>query len=311
MNSDLMIHAMAYGGMVRCVAAVTTNLVNEAVQRHNTSPTASAALGRALTAGLLLSTMLKDVERLTLIFDCTGPIKRITVDADAHGRVRGYVQNPSIDLPLNGNSKFDVGGIVGGGMLYVIREGGFYEMGVYKDAYRGSVPIVSGEIAEDIAYYLTQSEQIPSAVSLGVRLVPTKPAGFVVESAGGFLVQILPGADNDIAASLEETIRALPAITTLIRQGSGPRQIIRDALGQAQFTILEERPVRFACSCSYERAVKIISAIDPNELQSMLMEDGGAEMVCHYCNTAYQIPKETLAEILARENRAMVEIRQE
>lgn len=310
MSNDLMIHAMAYGGLVRCVAAVTTELVNEAVQRHRTSPTASAALGRALTAGLLLSTMLKDVERLTLIFDCTGPIKRITVDADAHGHVRGYVQNPSVDLPLNGNNKFDVGGIVGGGMLYVIREGGFYEMGVYQDAYRGSVPIVSGEIAEDVAYYLTQSEQIPSAVSLGVRLIPVRPAGFVVESAGGFLVQILPGAGDDIAASLEETIRALPAITTLIRQGSGPQQIIRQALGQAQFTILEERSVRFTCSCSYERAVKIISAIDPNELGSMLMEDGGAEMVCHYCNTTYRIAKETLAQILAEENQAVGEVGQ-
>jgi molecular chaperone Hsp33 len=307
MNADSIIHAMACNNMVRCVAAVTTNLVGEATQRHKTSPTASAALGRSLTAGLLLGTMLKDVERLALIFDCTGPVKRITVDADPHGNVRGYVQNPSVDLPLNGHNKFDVGGLVGGGMLYVVREGGFYEMGVYQDAYRGSVPIMSGEIAEDVAHYLTKSEQIPSAVSLGVRLVPNEATGFVVESAGGFLVQILPGASDDIVASLEETIRALPMVTTMIRQGRGPQEIIRDALGQYDFTVLEERAVQFKCTCSYTRAVKIVSAIEPGELQTMLMEDGGAEMVCHYCSSTYNITRETLAQIIAGEKHAMRE----
>ena len=300
-SEDKLIHATACHDEIRCVAAVTTSLVGEATQRHQTSPTVSAALGRSLTAGLLLSTMLKDVERLTLIFQCHGPLGGITVDADAQGNVRGYVKNPSVDLPLNDQKKFDVSGLVGEGMLYVIREGGYYEMGVYQDAYRGSVPIVSGEIAEDIAYYLSTSEQIPSAVSLGVYIMPDGDASYRVAGAGGFMVQILPGASDGVVTMLEETIRDLPSVTTMIREGQEPREILRSALGGHDFTILEEKPVQFRCSCSYERAVHIISAIDVGELKTMLLEDGGAEMVCHYCSSAYRIDRDTLAAIIERE----------
>lgn len=301
-TSDRLIHATACDKTVRFVAAVTTDLVSEAAGRHGTSPTATAALGRSLTAGLLLSTMLKDVERLTLIFDCHGPIGGITVDADAQGNVRGYVKNPLVDLPLNNKNKFDVGGIVGGGLLYVIREGGYYEMGVYRDAYRGLVPIASGEIGEDIAVYLSKSEQIPSAVSLGVFILPNGEMNYRVAGAGGFLVQVLPGAGSTVTTSLEETVRSLPSVTTMINGGSGAREILDAALGQYDYTIWEEKPVQFRCSCSYQRAVQIISAIEPTELRKMLLEDGGAEMVCHYCNTAYRIDGETLAAMLERES---------
>jgi molecular chaperone Hsp33 len=300
-SDDRLIHATAGDGEIRCVAAVTTNLVGEAAQRHQTSPTVSAALGRTLTAGLLLSTMLKDVERLTLIFQCNGPLGGITVDADAQGNVRGYVKNPSVDLPLNDRKKFDVSGLVGDGLLYVIREGGYYEMGVYQDAYRGSVPIVSGEIAEDIAYYLSTSEQIPSAVSLGVYVMPDGDADYRVAGAGGFLVQIFPGASDGVVTMLEETIRDLPNITAMIREGQGPRDILQAALGGHDFTVLEEKPVQFRCTCSYERALHIISAIDVGELKNMLLEDGGAEMVCHYCSRVYRIDGDTLAAIIERE----------
>jgi len=301
MLKDRLVYATAFNNEVRCVAAVTTNLIGEAAQRHHTSPTVSAALGRSLTAGLLLSTMLKDVERLTLVFHCDGPIGGITVDADAEGNVRGYVKNPSVDLPLNDRKKFDVSGLVGGGMLYVIREGGYYEMGVYRDAYRGSVPIVSGEIGEDIAYYLSKSEQIPSAVSLGVLVMPDGDTGYRVAGAGGFLVQVFPGASDEVVTGLEETIRDLPSVTAMIREGNGAVDILGAALGGYDFTVLEEKPVQFRCSCSYERAVHIISAIDVGELKSMLLEDGGAEMVCHYCSSVYRIDRDMLAAIIEHE----------
>jgi molecular chaperone Hsp33 len=300
-TEDRLIHVTACDDEVRCVAAVTTGLVSEAAQRHQTSPTASAALGRALTAGLLLGTMLKDVERITLVFQCDGPIGGMMVDADAHGNVRGYVKNPRIDLPLNGKNKFDVSGIVGKGMLYVIREGGYYELGVYQEPYRGSVPIVSGEIAEDVAYYLSKSEQIPSAVSLGVFIVPDGSARYEVAGAGGFLVQIFPGAHSAVVDKLEKSINQMPYVTEMIRDGSGPREILDTALGEYGFRILEEKPVRFICNCSYERAVRIISAIDPKELKDMLLKDGGAEMVCHFCSAVYRIDRETLSVILERE----------
>lgn len=246
--------------------------------------------------------MLKDVERLTLIFQCSGPIGGITVDADAHGHVRGYVENPSVDLPLTEQKKFDVSGLIGGGMLYVIREGGYYEMGVYRDAYRGSVPIVSGEIAEDIAYYLSTSEQIPSAVSLGVYVLPDGDAGYRIAGAGGFLVQIFPGVSEQVVAELEATIRSLPSVTAMIREGHGPWEILRAALGRAAFTVLEEKPVQFHCTCSYERALRLISALDVGELRSMLLEDGGAEMVCHYCSSVYHVDRDTLAAIIEHED---------
>lgn len=292
---------MACDDEVRCVAAVTTSLVRQASERHRTSPTASAALGRALTAGLLMGATLKDIEKVGLVWQCDGPIGGITVDADAHGNVRGYVKNPQIDLPLNERNKFDVGGIVGQGMLYVMREGGDYELGVYREPYCGSVPIVSGEIAEDVAYYLTKSEQIPSAVSLGVFIVPDGDSQYRVTGAGGFLVQIFPGAQPEMVTSLEKSISHMPSVTEMIRHGGGSHDILTVALREYGFRVLEEKPVRFSCTCSYVRAVRIISAIDPNELKDMLLKDGSAEMVCHFCNAVYGIDRETLSAILERE----------
>ncbi|MCS6817092.1 MAG: Hsp33 family molecular chaperone HslO [Blastocatellia bacterium] len=286
-SKDLLVRATACDGMVRCVAAITTNLVDEASRRHRTSPTVSAALGRTLTAGALLGSMLKDTEKVTLLLQCTGPIGSITVEADAHGNVRGYAKNPQVDLPLNEKKKFDVRGIIGGGMLYVLREADYYRTGLFCDPYCGSVPIVSGEIAEDVAYYLTQSEQIPSAVSLGVFVLPDAERFFRVEAAGGFLIQTFPGTSDDVLRELEASVLAAPYVTEMIRRGMGPREILQTALGQYAFEILEEKEIRFACTCSLERARRILAALDPKELRAMLQEDGGAEMVCHFCNATY------------------------
>ena len=291
---DTLIHGTAAGGTVRCMAAVTTNLVAEAARRHDLWPTVAAALGRTLTGTLLLGSSLKELDRLTVQIVSDGPIGGITAEANAKGQVRGYVRNPEAHAPYNEKGKFDVRAVVGQGMFYVTRESG-YDVGLYRDPYRGSVPLVSGEIAEDFAYYLTRSEQIPSAVMLGVHLQPEPP---FVSAAGGLMIQMMPGADEKTIKAIESTVGAMPQATHLIREGARPADLLRAALGEIEFEPLDEKPVGFRCSCSYERAVSMISSIDRSELESMLREDKGAVMTCHFCNEAYKLDEAELENIL-------------
>lgn len=299
---DILIHGTAADGTVRCMAAVTTNLVAEAARRHQTSPTVAAALGRTLTGTLLLGSSLKELDRLTVQIAGDGPIGGITAEANARGQVRGYVRNPEADVPLNKTGKFDVRKVVGSGMFYVTRESG-YDMGLYREPYRGSVPLVSGEIAEDFAYYLAKSEQIPSAVMLGVHVRADDPADAYVSAAGGLMIQIMPGADEATVAAIEESVSRTPQTTVMIREGASPRDLLGTALGELDCEILEERAVSFACNCSYERAVSLISSIDLAELESMLREDRGAVMSCHFCNETYRI-EEAEMERIVRESAA-------
>lgn len=299
-RADTLVHGTAAEGAVRCMAAVTTNLVAEAARRHATSPTATAALGRTLTGTLLLGSSLKELDRLTVQIIGDGAIGGITAEANAQGQVRGYVRNPEAHIPLNALGKFDVSGVVGQGMFYVTRESG-YDVGLYREPYRGSVPLVSGEIAEDFAYYLTKSEQIPSAVMLGVLVRASETEETFVAAAGGLMIQIMPGADEKIVGAIESSISKIPHTTTLIREGAQPVDLLRAALGQIEFEILGERDVSFACSCSYERAVSLIASIDRAELESMLREDRGAVMSCHFCNETYRLNETDLENILKGE----------
>lgn len=297
-KGDTLVHGTAAEGTVRCMAAVTTELVAEAAHRHQTSPTATAALGRTLTGALLLGSSLKELDRLTVQITGDGPIGGITAEANARGQVRGYVRNPLAHAALNETGKFDVRTVVGNGMFYVTRESG-YDVGLYREPYRGSVPIVSGEIAEDFAYYLTKSEQIPSAVMLGVLLRANEETGDAfVAASGGLMIQIMPGADEKTIASIESSVSRTPQTTTMIREGARPIDLLRTALGPLDFEILDERPVSFTCSCSYERAVSLISSIDPRELEAMLREDHGAVMTCHFCNESYSMDEAKLEDIL-------------
>src|ERR1051325_726676 len=241
LQQDRLIHGTAADGTVRCMAAVTTNLVAEAARRHDLWPTVAAALGRTLTGTLLLGSSLKELDRLTVQIVCDGPIGGITAEANARGQVRGYVRNPEAHAPYNEKGKFDVRAVVGQGMFYVTRESG-YDVGLYRDPYRGSVPLVSGEIAEDFAFYLMKSEQIPSAVMLGVHLQPEAP---YVSAAGGVMIQIMPGADEKTVAAIESSISRTPQVTRLIRDGAGPIDLLRTALGSMEFELLAERPVSF------------------------------------------------------------------
>ena len=298
MNTDSLVRATAAEGGVRCMASVTTNLVAEAVSRHQTSPTVAAALGRTLTGTLLLGAGLKELDRLTVQIVCDGPVGGITAEANASGQVRGYARNPEANPDLNGSGKFDVSSIVGNGTFYVTHESG-YEIGLYTDPYRGSVPIVSGELGEDFAYYLAKSEQIPSAVTLGVYMRARESGETFVEAAGGLMIQVLPGADAQIIEAVEDAIRRGPQTTTLIREGARPVDMLRSALGEIPFEVLEEKRVSFACTCSHERAVSLISSIDGAELETILREDKGAAMTCHFCNETYRLDETALENILA------------
>lgn len=315
--TDKLIHATAADNQLRCVAAVTTHLVGEACRRHRTSPTASAALGRTLTGALLLGSGVKDLEKLTVHFDCDGPISSIVAQANPLGNVRGYVSNPEADATaMNENGKLDVRAVVGGGKLYITRDAGF-EIGLMKEPYRGMVPIVSGEIGEDIAYYLANSEQVNSAVSLGV-LMTIDGAEFKqpgdgstvsattefslhslrVAAAGGFIVQMMPSGNEGLAAHLERNIARAPYATELVRAGLSPVEMLEAVLGDLDLTVLEEHEPHFYCQCSRERALLIISALGREEVEDMLEKDNGAELICHFCNEAYQLSANELNKLL-------------
>lgn len=289
-----MIQATAADATIRLIAAVTTNLVAEACDRHKTAPTASAALGRTLTGALLLGNAYKDLEYITLRFDCNGPVGGIVAEASARGSARGYVRNPAAHLPPNSLGKLDVKGIVGAGMLHVIREAGF-EIGLMKEPYYGSTPIVSGEIAEDIAHYLSISEQINSAVSLGVFVESERER---VTAAGGYMIQALPGAEESALAAIERAMATAPSVTEAIRGGADAVEMLRLALGDFPFNTLETRPVEFSCKCSYERVVNIVAALGREEVEDMLEKDKGAELTCHFCNSVYYLDEDALRGIL-------------
>jgi molecular chaperone Hsp33 len=292
---DKLIHGTAAGGTIRVMAAITTGIVAEAVRRHQTSPTASAALGRVLTGTLLLGSSLKEFDRLTVKIDAQGAVEGIVAEANAEGRVRGYVRNPQAELPSKANGKFDVAGIVGGGMFHVIRESGF-DIGLYREPYHGSVPIVSGEIAEDFAFYLAKSEQIPSAVLLGVLLQNAEP---FVKASGGVMLQMMPGANEHIITMIEDTINHAPHLTSVITDGATPRDLAQLALGEIDFEVLEEKDIEFGCNCSFERAVSLIASLGKTEVESMLEEDKGATMTCGFCNETYRLDEKDLKEILS------------
>ncbi|MGQ9897684.1 MAG: Hsp33 family molecular chaperone HslO [Acidobacteriota bacterium] len=293
---DRLLQAVAAEDTVRVVAATTTQLVQEACRRHQSWKTATVALGRTMTGAALLASSLKASERVTLHIEGRGPIGRITAEANAQGEVRGYVQHPQTDVPLRPDNKLNIGAAVGKGVLHVIREGGF-EIGL-MDAYRGSVPLVSGEIAEDLTYYLSNSEQIPSAMSLGVYM---EAGDGVVGAAGGFLVQVLPDADESTVSHLEQMVAAAPPVTEMVRSGATPEDLIHQVLGRLDWRLLLERPLRFACTCSLERTERLLMALGVEEMQSLLVEQGQAELTCHYCNTVYRLSADDLRRLIALE----------
>ncbi|WP_391571293.1 Hsp33 family molecular chaperone HslO [Cohnella sp.] len=281
---DEIIRGTAWDGGLRVFAARTTALVSELQRRQDTFPTATAALGRTATAAAMMGFMLKGQEKLTVQVKGDGPIGQIVVDANADGQVRGYVDHPHVHVPSNSQGKLDVAGVVGRtGQLHVTKDLGL------KDPYRGSVPIISGEIAEDFTLYFAESEQTPSAVGLGV-LVETDNS---VLHAGGFIVQVMPGLPEERLVRLEQAISAMPHVTALLDQGETPEGVLRFLVGD-DLTIHQTLEPAFQCYCSRERFERALITIGKRELRSLIDEDGQAETHCHFCNEKYLFDGEEL-----------------
>lgn len=276
-------------GMIRAFAARTTNLVEEARHRHGTLPIGTAALGRVLSAAALLSANMKGGDLLTVRVLGDGPLGAVVCSVDAAGNLRGYVQNPEVDLPAKSNSKLDVGGAVGkDGFIYVTRDIGL------KEPYTGSYPLVSGEIGDDLAAYFAKSEQIPTVVSLGV-LVDTDCS---VQSAGGFFIQLMPGADEEITEKLEGLISCVMPVSQMIAAGRSPEEILGDLLGTLQFKLLETRSLAFKCRCSKEKLEAILISLGADEIEGIIEEQGSAEVKCHFCAETYNFNKLELENLL-------------
>ncbi|MDQ0495946.1 Hsp33 family molecular chaperone HslO [Paenibacillus brasilensis] len=286
-KQDRLIRGTAMDGRVRAFAVRTTQLVEELRRRHDTYPTATAALGRTLTAGAIMGSMLKGKERLTIQVKGNGPIGQIIVDANAAGEVRGYVAEPHVHLPSNSMGKLDVAGAVGTeGFIHIIKDLGL------KEPYRGSIPIISGELGEDFTYYFAKSEQTPSAVGLGV-LVDTDNSVIV---AGGFIIQLLPGLNDDEITAIENAVGSLPPVTALLDQGLELDEMLRWMLPDVR--VLDETDIRFQCECTRERVEKTLVSLGESELTQLIEEEGQAEVVCHFCNEAYQFNKDDLQKLL-------------
>lgn len=284
---DRLIRATAMNGKVRAFAVRATETVEELRRRHDLTPTATAALGRTVSAGLMMGAMLKGEEKLTIQIKGGGPIGQIVVDANAKGEVRGYVDEPQTDLPLNEAGKLDVAGAVGkDGFLYVIKDLGL------KEPYSGSVPIVSGELAEDFTYYFAKSEQTPSATALGVLIDVDRS----VKAAGGFLIQLMPGLSDDEIFIIEDQLSYFPPVTSLLEEGLELEEILDRLLRQLQ--VLDSMDVGFRCKCSRERVEQTLISLGRAELTQLMEEDDHVEVTCHFCNEAYRFDKEQLQKII-------------
>ena len=283
--SDKLVKAITKG--VRVYAAVTTDLVNAAIRRHDCYPVAAAALGRTMTGALLLAANLKNKEALTVNIRGDGPLKNITADAVPEGFVRGYVANPHVELPLNDRGKLDVGGGVGQGLVTVTRFTGL------REPMRGSSEIVTGEIAEDLTNYLYVSEQTPSSIGLGV-LVDTD---FSAKAAGGFIIQPMPDADEETISRLEENLQKLRPVTTMIDEGKDAREIILEIMNGFEMEFLTTTDLAFRCQCSKERLEDVLLNLNHDDMES-LIADGQAEVCCHFCGEKYHFTREELQHLL-------------
>ena len=287
---DYIIRATAANDSIRAFAATTRETVQKARELHNTTPVASAALGRLLTAGAMMGIMLKgEKDLVTIQIKGDGPLEGEIVTADSKGRVKGYVFNPNVDIPPKSPTKLDVGGAVGKGFLTVIKDLGL------KEPYVGKTELVSGEIAEDLTYYYAKSEQVASAISLGV-LVDTDTN---IKQAGGFIIQVMPGITEEILSRLESRINVVPYITELLSMGDTPESILNLILGDMDLQIIDKVPTEYYCGCSRERVEKARLAIGKDDLKKILEEDKKAELSCHFCNKVYNFDENDLKRLLA------------
>ena len=286
---DYIVKATAANNQIRAYAATTKELVEEARRIHNTSPVASAALGRLLTAGSIMGSMQKgDKDLLTLQIQCSGPIKGLTVTADSKARVKGYVANPMVMLPPSSKGKLDVGKALDLGVMSVIKDMGL------KEPYVGQTHLVSGEIAEDLTYYFATSEQVPSSVALGVLMNKDN----TVRQAGGFIIQLMPFTDDVIIDKLENKLKNIKPMTEMLDSNMTPEMILEEVLGEFDLQINEKVDTSYYCNCSKDRVHKAISSISKKDIQEMIDDNKPIEVNCHFCDKKYVFGVDELKEML-------------
>jgi len=285
---DYLVRATAAGSQIRAFAVTSTEMVETARQHHNTSPVATAALGRLLTAGAMMGSMMKnDTDILTIQIKCDGPIQGLTVTADSKANVKGYVENPDVMLPPK-NGKLDVGGALGLGILNVIKDMGL------KEPYVGQTILQTGEIGDDLTYYFANSEQLPSSVGLGVLMEKDN----TVKCAGGFIVQVMPFVEEKVLEQLEENISNIHSVTALLEQGHTPESLLQEVLKGMDIEITDTLPTQFYCDCSKTKIEKAIISIGEKEIKEMIDEGKDIEVKCHFCNTAYSFSVDELSALL-------------
>ncbi|AEV94597.1 Hsp33 family molecular chaperone HslO [Pediococcus claussenii] len=287
---DYLVKSVINDGMFRAYALTSTNLVREAQKRHDTWSAATAALGRSLTATIMLaSSVLKGTEKMTVKINGGGPVGTIVVDGNANGTVKGYLQNPHVSLPLKDDHHIDVGQAVGNeGIMAVTKEM------EYGDPFTGQVGLASGEIGDDFTYYLAQSEQIPSSVGVSVFVNPDES----VDVAGGFLIQVMPDATDEAIDILQKNLEELPLVSEMLREGLSPEQMLERIFKNDDIKILDRMDAKFACDCSKERFTKALISLPKDDVQDMINEDHGAEAQCSFCGNKYQFSEEDLEEII-------------
>lgn len=285
---DYVVRAIANNDNIRMFAAVTTNLVENASKIHNTTPVATAALGRMLTACAMMGVMLKgEKDTLTLQIKGDGPLGGVVVVGDSNSNVRGYVYNPEVDIPLKSNGKLDVGGAIGEGTFTVIKDIGM------REPYIGKVALVSGEIGEDLTYYFHKSEQINSAVGLGVLI----ERDYSIGASGGFIIQVMPGIEEETIEKLEKNIAEVTSVTELFKKYKTPEEVLKQVLNGFDITITDKINTNYLCTCSKERVERALISIGKEELKSLIEEQGEAEMSCHFCDKKYYFDKAELQSL--------------
>ena len=288
MDKDYIVRATAANHQLRAFAITSRNMVEEARKIHNTSPVATAALGRLLTAGSMMGSMMKgEKDVITLQIECGGPIGGVTVTADSSANVKGYVNNPNVILPPNSQGKLDVSSALGPGFLNVIKDIGM------REPYNGQTHLVSGEIAEDLTYYYATSEQTPSSVGLGVLLDKEN----FVRQAGGFIIQVMPDTEDEVIDRLEAKLNEVKSVTDMLEKGMTPEDILEYILGDMDVEMLETIPAAYKCNCSIERVSKAIASIGKKDLQEMIDEGKPIEVNCQFCGTHYSFDTAQLEEL--------------
>ena len=290
MNGDYLVRATAADEKVRAFAIRSTEMAATARETHKTLPVVTAALGRLLSAGAMMGSMMKgENDKLTLQMKGDGPIGMMTVTADSHGNIKGFPANPAVDIPRKYAGKLDVGAAVGKGILTVIMDLGL------REPYNGQVEIQTGEIGDDLAYYFTVSEQTPSAVGLGV-MVDTDST---VKHSGGFIIQLMPDADEETVAAIESKVNGAPSVTSMMEDGMSPEDILEYYLGDLDLKINETEPVRFYCDCSKEKVARALATISRKDLEEIINDGEEIEVKCYFCNSAYKFGIDELNEIMA------------